>query len=142
MLCPVRWVKESAYPAPRMTEVVDEWIALKREDWDRYRRLEDLRGLINAFSEEHGYRRLYGSDGTAVDRRPIHVTAPDPEGVRGILEPLGLWEQVITVDPKKLSELIESRSLPPAVEDALLASREEVRTQYSLYLKDRVPSRR
>ena len=48
---------------------------------------------------------------------------------------------MITVDPKKLSEFIESRSLPPDVEDALLASREEVRTQYSLYLKDPVRSR-
>jgi hypothetical protein len=125
-----------------MTELVDEWIALKREDWERYRRLEELRGLINGFCEEHGYRRLYGSEGTAIDRRPVHVTAPDAQRIRLILEPLGLWEQVIAVDPKKLSELIETRSLPPAVEDALLASREEVRTQYSLYLKDPVRSRR
>jgi hypothetical protein len=125
-----------------MTQLVDEWISLKREDWERYRRLEELRGLINAFCEEHGYRRLYGSDGSAVDRRPVHVTAPDPVAIRGILEPLGLWEQVVSVDPKQLSELIESRRLPPHVEDALLASREEVRTQYSLHLKHPARSRR
>ncbi len=143
-VCPLfrhKFEREQGDPAPRMTEIVDEWIALKREDWERYRRLEELRGLINAFCEEHGYRRLYGSQGTAIDRRPVHVTAPDAERVRRILEPLGLWEQVITVDPKKLSEVIESRSLPPDVEDALLASREEIRTQYSLYLKDPVRSR-
>lgn len=140
-VCPLfrhKFEREQGDPAPRMTEVVDEWIALKREDWERYRRLEELRGLINAFAEEHGYRRLYGSDGTAIDRRPVHVTAPDAERVRRILEPMGLWEQVITVDAKRLSDLIESRSLPPDVEDALLASREEVRTQHSLYLKDPV----
>ena len=62
--------------------------------------------------------------------------------MKAILEPLGLWEQVLTVDPKKLSDLIESRRLPPNVEDALLASREEVRTQYALYLKDPARSRR
>ena len=143
-VCPLyrhKFEREHGDPAPRMTEIVDEWIALKREDWERYRRLEELRGLINAFCEEHGYRRLYGSEGTAIDRRPVHITAPDAERVRRILEPLGLWEQVITVDPKKLSEVIESRSLPPDVEDALLASREEIRTQYSLYLKDPVRSR-
>ncbi len=143
-VCPLyrhKFEREHGDPAPRMTEIVDEWIALKREDWERYRRLEELRGLINAFCEEHGYRRLYGSEGTAIDRRPVHVTAPDAESIRRILEPLGLWEQVITVDPKKLSELIESRSLPPNVEDALLASREEVRTQYSLYLKEPLRSR-
>jgi putative RecB family exonuclease len=144
-VCPLfrhKFEREQGDPAPRMTELVDEWIALKREDWERYRRLEDLRGLINAFCEEHGYRRLYGSDGTAIDRRPVHVTAPDAERIRRILEPLGLWERVVSVDPKSLSSLIETRSLPPDVEDALLASREEVRTQYSLYLKDRAPARR
>ena len=62
--------------------------------------------------------------------------------MRDILEPLGLWERVLSVDPKRLSELIESRTLPPDVEDALLASREEVRTQYALYLKQPARSRR
>jgi putative RecB family exonuclease len=144
-MCPLyrhKYEKLEGDPAPRMTEMVDEWIVLKREDWERYRRLEDLKALINAFCEEHGYRRLFGSDGSAIDRRPQHITAPDEARVRSILEPLGLWELVISVDPKKLSDLIEQRSLPPAVEEALLASREEVRTQYSLYLKDPARSRR
>jgi hypothetical protein len=62
--------------------------------------------------------------------------------VRAILEPLGLWERVQSVDPKKLSDLVESRKLPPDVEDALLASREEVRTQHALYLREPQGSRR
>jgi putative RecB family exonuclease len=143
--CPLyrhKYEKLEGDPAPKMTEMVDEWIALKREDWERYRRLEELKTLINAFCEEHGYRRLYGSDGSAIDRRPQHITAPAADRVRSVLEPLGLWESVLTVDPKKLTDLIEQRSLPPAAEEALLSSREEVRTQYSLYLKDPARSRR
>ena len=129
-------------PAPRMTGIVDEWIGLKKQGRTVYQRIDELASLINAFCEEHGYRRLFGSDGSAVDRRPQHITTPDVERVRAILEPLGLWEQVLTVDPRKLSDLIESRRLPPDVEDALLASREEVRTQHALYLKDPQHSRR
>jgi putative RecB family exonuclease len=143
--CPLyrhRYEREDGDPTPKMTEIVDEWIALKREDWARYRRLEELKVLINAFCEEHGYRRLYGTDGAGIDRRPQHVSAPDAARVRGILEPLGLWEQVLAVDPKRLSDLIESRRLAPDVEDALLASREEVRTQHALYLKEPARARR
>jgi len=143
--CPLfrhRYEREKGDPAPRVTELVDQWIALKREDWERYRQLEKLKGVINAFCEEHGYRRLFGSDGAAIDRRPQHITAPDVPKVRGILEPLGLWDRVLTVDPKALSDLIESRTLPPDVEDALLASREEIRTQYALYLREPTRSRR
>jgi CRISPR/Cas system-associated exonuclease Cas4 (RecB family) len=143
--CPLyrhKYEKEGGDPAPRMSELVDEWIALKREDWERYRRLEELKGLINAFCQEHGYRRLFGSDGSAIDRRPQHITEPNESRVREILEPLGLWERVLAVDPRRISDLIESRRLPPQVEDALLSSREEVRTQYALYLKDAARSRR
>ena len=42
---------------------------------------------------------------------------------------------------KKLNDLVESRRLAPDVEDAILASREEVRTQYALYLKEPARSR-
>ena len=143
--CPLfrhAYEKHDGDPAPRMTQIVDEWIALKRQGRQVYRRLDELASSINAFCEEHGYRRLFGSDGAAIDRRPQHVTAPVDDAVRRVLEPLGLWERVISVDPRKLSELIESRTLPPDVEDALMASREEVRTQHALYLKEPAGSRR
>jgi RecB family exonuclease len=144
-LCPLfrhRHERERGDPAPRMTQVVDEWIALKRQGRGVYRRLDELAPLINAFAEEHGYRRLYGTDGSAIDRRPQHVTAPVHEKVREVLEPLGLWEQVLSVDPGKLNALIESRTLAPDVEERLLASREEVRTQHALYLQEGAKARR
>jgi RecB family exonuclease len=144
-LCPLfrhRYERELGDPAPRMTEIVDEWIGLKRRGREVYRRIDELAGFINAFADEHGYRRLFGSDGAAIDRRAQHVTAPIEEKVREILEPLGLWEQVLSVDPGKLNALIESRSLSPDVEDALLASREEVRTQHALYLREAEGARR
>ena len=138
-LCPVfrhREERRNGDPAPRMTEVVDEWIGLKRDGRRVYRRIDELAGLINAFCDEHNYRRLFGTDGAAIDRRPQHVTAPDEAKLRSVLEPLGLWERVLSVDPAKVNALIESRTLPPDVEDAVLASRQEVRTQHALFLKE------
>jgi RecB family exonuclease len=138
-LCPVfrhKYEKELGDPAPRMTQIVDEWVALKRQGREVYRRLDELAGDIHAFCEEHGYRRLFGSDGAAIDRRPQHVMAPDEARLRRILEPLGLWERVLSVDPQKLNDLVGSRTLPPDVEDAVLGSRDEVRTQHALYLKE------
>ena len=144
-LCPVfrhKYEKELGDPAPRMTEIADEWVGLKRQGRTVYRRLDELAGLINAFCEEHNYRKLYTTDGAAIERRPQHVTAPDERRLREILEPLGLWEQVLTVDPQKVSALVESRKLSPDVEDAVLASREEVRTQHALWLREPQKARR
>jgi hypothetical protein len=144
-LCPLfrhQYEKAQGDPTPRVTEMVDEWIGLKRQTRAAYRRFDELVPLINAFADEHGYRRLFGSDGAAIDRRAQQVTAPIEERVREILEPLGLWEQVLSVDPAKLNALIESRSLSPDIEDALLTSREEVRTQHALYLREAERARR
>jgi putative RecB family exonuclease len=138
-LCPIfrhREERRNGDPAPRMTEVVDEWIGLKRDGRRVYRRIDELAALINAFCDEHNYRRLFGTDGAAIDRRPQHITAPDEAKLRSVLEPLGLWERVLSDDPAKVNALIESRTLPPDVEDAVLASREEVRTQHALFLKE------
>ena len=144
-LCPLfrhRFEQEQGDPAPRMTQIVDEWIGLKRKGREVYRRIDELAGLINAFADEHGYRRLFGTDGAAIDRRAQHVTAPIEDKVREILEPLGLWERVLSVDSAKLNALIESRTLSPDVEEQLLASREEVRTQHALYLREAEGARR
>lgn len=133
--------RQAGDQAPAMTQIVDEWIALKREDRERFRRLEELRALINAFCDEHGYGRVFGTDGSVVERRKERVTAPDEARVRDALEPLGLWEGVLGIDAAKLQRLIESGSLPPEVEDALLESRDEVRIQHALHLKERVRAR-
>jgi RecB family exonuclease len=137
--CPLfrhRFEKEGGDAAPNMTAVVDEWVTIKRQVRQAYRRLDEIQPLIHAFCDEHGYRRLYGSEGAAVDRRPMHLTEPDPAAIRAILEPLGLWEEVLAIDPARLTALVESRRLSPDIEDALLSSREETRVQHALYLKE------
>ena len=121
--------------APRMAEVVDEWVGLKREGRDRTRRLEELETLIRAYAEEHGLEQLFGSDGAVRVVERVD-TAPSPELARELLGPLGLLEEVLAVDPGRLQDLIERRVLPPAVEAALLASRQDVRTTKALSLRD------
>ena len=141
-LCPLYKHKYERQNTPeKVSLVVDEWIRLKREDRERWKRLEELGATIRAFAEEHGLKRLFGTDG-AISIVERVETAPDALAVRAALEPLGLYESVLSIDPKRLAELIESRSLPPDVEDALLASREEVRTTKALYLKETERARR
>jgi putative RecB family exonuclease len=133
--CPLFRHRDQPHEAPRMAEIVEEWIRLKREDRERFRRLEELGGLLRAYAEEHGFRRLYGSDG-AVALADRVESAPDTEAVRGLLEPLGLWEAVQAVDAGALEDLIEGGTLPPDVEEALLSSPEIVRRSTALYLRD------
>ncbi len=133
--CPL-WRHERERDDPRrIAEAVDEWIRLERERRERSDRMNELASTIRAYAEEHGIRRLLGTDGAVqiVDRVE---SAPDPDAVRRALEPLGLYESVLRVDPRALDELIRAGTLPPGVEDALLASGEPVRTTAALSLRE------
>ena len=135
-LCPLYRHKFERERTPeRMAQVVEEWIRLKREQRDHYRRLDELGATIRAYAEEHGLGRLYGEDGAVhIVERPQKEL--DPVAVRAALEPLGLYESVLSIDPERVQHLVESRTLPPDAEDALLLSREEVRMTKALYLRD------
>jgi hypothetical protein len=104
--------------------------------------MEEIGAILHAYCEEHEYGRLYGSEGAAIARVARHDADYDLEAVREALEPLGLFEEVLTVERVKLAALIEGRTLPPDVEDALLAAKDEIRTSYALYLRDGARSRR
>jgi len=91
--------------------------------------------MIRAYAEEHGLGQLFGEDGAVKIVERIE-TAPDPEAVRRALEPLGLYDSVISVDPRKLQELFERRVLPPDAEESLLSGRDEVRKVKALHLRD------
>jgi RecB family exonuclease len=140
-VCPVFRHRYERDEAPRIAEVVDEWISLKREDRDRWRRMEELARTIKAYAEEHGFKRLFGSDG-AIQLVERLETAPAPEAVRSLLEPLGLYESVLAIDPNRLHDLIQARTLPPSVEEELLCSREDVRRTTALYLREPARTRR
>lgn len=139
--CPLYRHAQERDAAPRIAEVVEEWIGLKREDRERGRRLEELGATIRAYAREHGLQRLFGEDAaiTLVERVEQATSA---ETVRRLLEPLGLWEQVQAVDAGSLDELLRRGALPPETEDELLTSREVVRRSTALYLRGADRSRR
>jgi putative RecB family exonuclease len=56
----------------RIGQLVEEWVRLAREEAHRRRRMEELGSTLRAYAQEHGLRRLYGTDGAAqVDEEDV-----------------------------------------------------------------------
>lgn len=104
--------------------LVDEWVTLQGERRELDARIDAIGARLRLFAAEHDYRRLYASDGSAAERRRRELPA-DPELVRALLEPLGRYEDVLSVDPVKLSRVVGAGDLPPEAEDALLAGADD-----------------
>jgi len=79
-------------------------------------RLAELKGEIRAYMEAEGYDRVFGEDGY-LSRSQQKRYQYDFAKVRGILEPLGKWEEVLAVDESKLRAM--AKTLPPQAEEAL-----------------------
>ncbi|MFM7719117.1 MAG: RecB family exonuclease [Actinomycetota bacterium] len=102
-----------------IAETIDEWVRLHHEREATDARIATLAARLLLFAKEHDYRRLFADDGYGAERRPARRTA-DPEVVRALLEPIGRYDDVLSVDPEKLAALADEGGLPPEVEAALL----------------------
>lgn len=111
--------------------VVASYAAAKNEEKQLKRRLAELSAMIQEYLNREGLSSIFGAD-AGVSRAAFETYEFNPAAVKAILEPLGKWEEVLTIDTKKLSTL--AAGLAPAIKEHLLASRQKTGTRSALRL--------
>ncbi|RLC95874.1 MAG: PD-(D/E)XK nuclease family protein [Chloroflexi bacterium] len=114
---------------------VERYARLLSDRKDIDNQIEELRDLLVQYCQVEGLNRVYGPE-HAVTFRMVERKAYDQDAVKAILEPLGLWHQVLQLDPKKLGDLLKSGDIPPDVQQALVAATEVVSTHAQLWVRD------
>jgi putative RecB family exonuclease len=71
--------------------------------------LEETRQMIVEFCQDQGLNRVFGSEHEATYKLVERVGFSEDE-VKAILEPLGLWEQVVGLDQSRLKQLLTDES--------------------------------
>ena len=69
------------------------------------KRLYELKATLAAYMEAEGYDRVFGQDGYLARTQQKRYSY-DFAKVRGILEPLGKWEEVLSADEKRLKAIL------------------------------------
>lgn len=95
-----------------MDIVLKEFLELKKEEKKNKKLIAELQSQICAYMENDGLDRVFGDEGY-VSRLMQTRSQYDFEKIREILEPLGLWQEILDADEKKLKELM--RKLPEEV---------------------------
>lgn len=135
-ICPAMRHRREQVEGPSDAQVaakLDEWIALDRRMREDAARRDALAAEILSFALEHGYQRLWASDGTGIEPHLAEVgTSLDREDLRRALEPLGLWEDALAIDPTRLATLVRSGKLPPDIERRLVAATEAAARRWTL----------
>lgn len=112
--CPLfkhKFIKEQS-PAPdqeQIKEVIKEYFQIKEKQSTGTKRLGELKDLINQYCDERSLERIFGEEGY-ITRIPQQRFSYNLVKVRQILEPIGKWDEILTINPLKFKKVIDSLS--------------------------------
>lgn len=86
-------------------KIVSQYLELKEKRKKEKDKIDELQQLINQYCDENGVERVF-SDRGYVTRLPQTRTSYDENKVRQILEPLGKWKEVLSLDSNKLKKAV------------------------------------
>ncbi|MFH1461042.1 MAG: PD-(D/E)XK nuclease family protein [Patescibacteria group bacterium] len=97
-------------PAPddeKIKDVVSEFFTIKEKQGQDNKRLIELKDLINQYCDKNKIERVFGERGY-LTRLPQQRFSYDFKKVREILEPLGRWNEILTINTAKFRKVIQS----------------------------------
>jgi RecB family exonuclease len=120
-LCPV-WRhfyengRDMEFNGINIEEKIDEYFKL-REDKDKIEeKLKELKNLIEVYSRQKGLKRVFGNNGS-FNQEVTNKISFDKNKLKEILEPLGKWDEILAIDPKKLQKII--KEIPPEAREEI-----------------------
>lgn len=120
--------------ALEIESVINEFIAIKESAKELGTRLNELNEIIHAYCNERDTVCLSSENGEIVRNKRI-TQGYNVDKLREILNPLGLWEQIITVDSTMLKQLIGSSDVSDELRRQIQSAVETEETSYTLHIK-------
>lgn len=100
--------------------VLKEYFDLAKNNGATEARMAELKLKIREYMERGGYDRVFG-EGGFISKSLQKRYAYDFDKIRAILEPLGVWEDILAADEKKLKAL--QKKLPPHIRQEIEAAK-------------------
>ncbi len=115
-------------------DAVEPYVLLQSQIKELEFQLGEIRQAVIDFCQSQGLNRVYGKE-HAITYRTVEKTGFDEEEVRALLEPEGLWQQVLSLDPSRLKQLITDEKLARDIRKRLEALRRVVTLYPQLWVK-------
>ena len=109
--CPLykhKYIKEQkAVDSKQIKEIIKEYFEIKAKQGESNKRINELKEEINIYCDKNELDRIFGDEGyiTRLSQQRFNY---DSEKLKTILEPLGKWNQILTIDKVKFKKVIDS----------------------------------
>ncbi len=97
-------------PAPgekKIKKVIKEFFEIKEKQNQDTKRIGELKELINQYCDENDLERVFADEGH-ITRLSQQRFSYNFNQVKKVLEPIGKWNQILTIDTAKFKKVIDS----------------------------------
>ena len=115
-------------------EMVEQYVSLQSQIKELALQLEETKQMIISFCQAEGLNRIYGR-AHAITYKSVDKAGFSEDEVRVLLEPNGLWHQVLSLDQSRLKQLITDEAVAKDVRDKLEALRQVISSSSRLWVK-------
>ena len=130
-------VRQDLLPGIAAAEAVERYASLKAQINELETQLEEARQVISDFCQAEGLNRIYG-DEHEITYKLVERTGFDEDEVRVLLEPEGLWEKVLGLDPSRVRQLLTVKEIAGSIKAKLESLKRVTGTHSQLQIKKRV----
>lgn len=88
----------------QIKKIINEFFELKETNSKNNKRLNELKEIIEKYLDKEKLERVFGEFGY-VTRLPLIRYEYETDKIKEVLEPLGKWQDVLTVDSEKLKKI-------------------------------------
>ena len=115
-------------------DAVEQYVSLQNQIKELQLKLEEIKQMVIDFCQAEGLNRVYGRE-HAITCKLVERTGFGEDEVRALLEPEGLWHQVLSLDQSKLNQLVTSVELAKDIRDKLEALRQVMSASPRLWVR-------
>ena len=148
-LCPCDFAEHCPYyrqqimPEPKDTEIlggmpvaeaVESYVSLQSQIRELQLKIDEIKQMIIDFCQAEELNRVFGRE-HAITYKLVEKTGFSEDEVRALLEPMGLWNQVLSLDQSRLRQLITDEAVAGELRRKLEALKQVISTYPQLWVR-------
>jgi putative RecB family exonuclease len=126
--------QQGVLPGLIAAEAVEDYVALQSRIRELETQLEELRQVIISFCQAERLNRVFGRE-HAITYKLVEKTGFREDEIRALLEPAGLWPQVVSFDPAKLKRLLDDEAVAEDIRRKVAALSQVIATSPRLWVR-------
>jgi len=126
--------QQELLPGIVASDAVERYATLQKQIKELQLNLDEVKQVIISFCQAEGLNRVHSSE-YAATYKLVERTGFNEDEVRALLEPIGLWDRVLSLDQSQLKQLLTDEEVAKDIKNRLESLRQVIAASPQLWIK-------